>query len=381
MKVLQILCLITICSHKLSFAQVQPMQADTFQQNLKMILTKHHIPGGVVAMFSGDEILNIAAAGVKRIEHPDMIQLDDKFHLGSNTKAMTAFVAAALVDSGLIQWNTKFFDLFPEMAKTSNKQYTEVTLEDLLHHRAFIQPYIEDYEFEKIPEVLEGDIIPQRKKWSQWLLEQEPVEIDSANGFTYSNAGYVIATTMLEKVSGKDYETLMNEHLFQPLQINGGFGWPNAVDANQPWGHYTEEGDSTIKALSPDHEYKIGKLLSPAGDIHMSIKDYISFLQNNMNGLNGKDTLLQQKTYQYLHHTNGEHKIYSLGWGVGKIKMGEDKVSVSTHDGSGGTYYCHAFLIPEKDIGLCILFNGGTDEHSAGCKQLRNSILRYVREF
>ncbi len=378
MKVLFWITTITILIQINTFAQIQAMPEDSLQQKLEEIAEQYHIPGATIAFFSSDSILNIGKTGVRQLGQSSAVQIDDKFHLGSNTKAMTAFAAAVLVEKGLIKWDSRFFDLFPELRAESRPEYLQITLEDLFRHRAFIRPFTDGDEFDAIPQVVKGNVIQTRLDWTRDLLKMEPVSIDSNLSFTYSNAGYAIACTMLEKVTGKEYETIIQDYVFTPLNINGGFGWPNEKDDNQPWGHATEEGDSTISTMGPKHEYKLGKIISPAGDIHMSILDYIKYLQTNMKGFRGVDNLLSKETYQYLIEVNEEYQRYAMGWGVGKVKLAGKRNTFVTHSGSGGTYYCQTCIIPELNIGLCIMMNAGDEEHEEAARALRNFLLRYV---
>jgi len=319
--------LLSLVSYTFSWSQITPISSEDFQQKLEEVIATYEIPGMTAAVVNGDEILNASCVGTRRIGHDDPIQIDNFFHLGSNTKAMTAFVAAALVEEGKINWDTKFLDLFPEMKVTTRPEYADITLIDLFRHRAFIQPYTEDFEWETIPKI-QDNIIEQRRDWCASILQKEPVEIDSTRGFTYSNAGYTLAACMMEKVTNIPYETLMQAYFFDALNVSGGFDWPNAINENQPWGHYIEEKDSLLTELPLDDEYKIGKILSPAGDAHMSIKDYCRYLQANINGLNGKKDILSSASFEVLHQRD-ESSAYAGGWGVGNFEMGEQKEDVS----------------------------------------------------
>ena len=78
------------------------------------------------------------------------------------------------------------------------------------------------------------DILQRRYNFSKWLLKQAPVEIDSVSKCTYSNAGYAIAASMMEKVTGKQWGNLLNDELCKPLNIHISFGWPALEDKNQP---------------------------------------------------------------------------------------------------------------------------------------------------
>ncbi|MEM9837388.1 MAG: serine hydrolase, partial [Bacteroidota bacterium] len=75
---------------------------------------KHNIPAMAVAVVKADTILEMFTLGKRRAGHPDTVTINDKFHIGSNTKSFTAFAAAQLVEQGKIAWSTTFGELFPE---------------------------------------------------------------------------------------------------------------------------------------------------------------------------------------------------------------------------------------------------------------------------
>src|SRR5689334_1114207 len=58
------------------------------------------VPGLGAAILRGDD-LTIAVAGTRRIDQPAPLTTTDAFHLGSDTKAITASVVARLVDRGV----------------------------------------------------------------------------------------------------------------------------------------------------------------------------------------------------------------------------------------------------------------------------------------
>jgi CubicO group peptidase (beta-lactamase class C family) len=119
---------------KLCFGQQTIQFADS-------IRIAYKIPELSYAVIDSKTILEIAAIGKHSTELPDTATIDDRFHIGSNTKAMTAFIIAKYVEKGKLKWDTQFFDIFPEWKKNSNVEYHKITLQDLLSHRARIQPF------------------------------------------------------------------------------------------------------------------------------------------------------------------------------------------------------------------------------------------------
>ena len=368
---------------KLYSEMIKPICHDTLIKYMQQTLHDIAIPGIAVSIFTKDKVLNEEVSGVRRLHTNDSIKLNDRFHLGSCGKAMTGFVAARLVEKGLILWNTKVFEVFPELKDSSNTVYRNVTLYELLSNRSKVRQFMsEDEELKRFTDFKGKDIMQRRYNFSKWLLKQKPVELDSVNGYTYSNAGFAIAASMMEKVTGKQWENLINEDLCKPLKIHISFGWPALEDKNQPWGHWIIEGNSVLIPHSPNDYYKLDDIITPAGNYSMSIIDYTKFLQLNLIGIIGKDTILKSSTYDYLHYCNliSDRPLlncYSIGWWVSNRTP--ELYTISEHNGSAGTFYCFTLLVKELNFGLGIITNAGHNYSVIGVESLKNKILDYYR--
>jgi len=332
------------------------------------IRVAHNIPALGFAVIKSDTILLEKVIGVRQVNTTDSVTSNDRFHLGSNTKAITSFIAGTLVKEGKIKWDTKLFELFPEWKSQSRKEYASITLQDLLSHRARIQPFTNGNEFTKLP-VFEGTTSERRLAFSQWLLRQKPVKLKGKR-YVYSNAGYAIAAAMLEKVSGKSWETLVTETLNSKLHIDPAFSWPNLVNTNQPWGH--EKSTGIQKATPPEHPYKLDPMIASAGDINMTVHDYALFIQQNLKGLLGKESFLSQSTLEFIHYGSPE---YAMGWGWGL----QDGQHISTHDGSAGTFYCHTWIMREADLAIFVVANAADEKTIKGIYELREYLMGKYR--
>jgi D-alanyl-D-alanine carboxypeptidase len=362
---------LAVVGHSQSSQKPQGARTDALQKSLREYRDEYGIPGIAAVVLTRDSILDIGIDGVRKLGAPDSIEIDDQFHIGSNTKALTGFVAGVLVEKGLLRWDTRISDVFPEFAGTTQDVYKDKTLQDLLSHRAQILKFMSGSEFAQLPD-FEGSDVEQRKAFTDWLLQQEPLDIDTTRGYTYSNAGYGIAAAMLEKVSGKSWEELMQDELFDPLEIAAAFGWPAYADDDQPWGHYYDTDSEKVCSHDPHDEYQLPKIASAAGDVSLSILDYAKFLSVNLLGLNGKDTILEAATYRYLHTCNDTTMQYAIGWG----RRDHDGHAISRHNGSAGTFYCTAIVFRDMDLALAVMMNGTTPASEKAIAELREKILK-----
>lgn len=333
-------------------------RSQSLYNKIDSLRKEYYLPEIGCAVISAEKIIDVQVCGYHRIDKQDKENaaiLSDHFHLGSNTKAITGYIAAMLVEQGKIKWGTKFFDLFPQLKKEANAAYGNITLQQLLSHRAGIQPFTKG-EKEKAPHI-KGTHSEQRMAFAKYVLKQPPVHPDkkkdyaySSADYVYSNAGYSIASLMLEKASGSSWETLVNS-LAQQMNIQVGFGWPNLTDPNQPWGH--QQVNDTLIPLPGDVAYNLN-LLEPAGDINMSLPDYSKFIQLQLIGLKGKDSIVKAATYQFLHFGLN---AYAIGWLNGVNKKGN---KYSAHEGSAGTYHVFTVVSPTDDRAYVICTNAET---------------------
>jgi CubicO group peptidase (beta-lactamase class C family) len=190
---------------KTGLKTLHAIEKHEFAQLLSKVRQQHGIPGIAAVLVSSKGILNIGVAGVCRVDKPGKLEISHRFHIGSNTKALTGLLAGIMVNKKMIRWDTGFFKLFPGLKKDAKEVYYNITLKDLLCHQARIRPFMRGYEFARLPE-FQGTVPEKRKAFAAWLVQQEPVEIDPEKGYAYSNAGYAMAAAMLEKVSGKSWE-------------------------------------------------------------------------------------------------------------------------------------------------------------------------------
>ncbi|SHG11852.1 serine hydrolase domain-containing protein [Flavobacterium johnsoniae] len=182
------------------------------------IRIKYNIPEVTYAVVSADSILEISALGNKRIGTDLKADLSDKFRLGSITKTVTSYIAAVLVKEGKINWDTKFFDLYPELKSKSNSDI-DFTLKDFITFRAHIPTWSYGNETPTQKEI-KGNDQQQRYEFMAWFFKQNKI-ISEKQDVYWSNPSYVAAGLMLEKATGKSYETLVKE-LGKNLNIDFG---------------------------------------------------------------------------------------------------------------------------------------------------------------
>jgi D-alanyl-D-alanine carboxypeptidase len=160
-----------------------------------------------------------------------------------------------------------------------------------------------------------------------------------------------MASAMLERVSGLKYEDLVRKTLTDDLGMSVHIGWPNSISADQPWGHMITK--DKVESFPPDHSYKLPYLITPAGDLSMTPKDYARYTQLHLRGLKGIDNYISSNAYRHIHFG---HDGFSLG--VANGTLGGKRYS--GFDGSAGTFFCRSIIVPESDLAFTIMTNAGS---------------------
>jgi CubicO group peptidase (beta-lactamase class C family) len=327
-----------------SFAQKNSSFADS-------IRVKYNIPELAYAVISSDSILEIQALGYQRINSKYKAKISDRFRLGSITKTVTAYLSAVLVKEGKIKWDTKFFDLYPELKAKSDPATYNFTLQDFITFRAGINTWSYGNETPTQKEI-KGNNQQQRYEFIAWFLQQKP-NLEKQDVY-WSNPGYVAAGLMLEKATEKTYETLIKE-LGKDLNIDFDFGQPNLKDKNQPWGH-----DEELKPEKPALNYKLN-WLSSAGNINVNLPDYCKFTQMQLQGLQGKSKLFTAEEFNNMHFGLPE---FSFGW---NSEINEkSKLKYSFHNGNPGTFLTKVYLCPTINKAFILFANVQSEEADKG---------------
>ena len=324
--------------------------------------------GMAAVVLRGNCIVGRGAAGVRRKGAADRVTLEDRFHLGSCGKAMTATLVATLVEEGRLSWTDTLGGIFAGTIKDIHPAWEKVTLPKLLAHCAGMRLVASRALRSRLgpPENLPN----QRLEIARYTLARAPDSAPRAK-FTwlgYSNIGYTIAGAVLEHVTGYSWEDLMRDRLFLPLGITtGGFGPPGAASkTDQPWGHTWITG----KPLAPGNSAaELPLFYGPAGLVHMAVEDWAKFVALHLRGdpanPHRQSAVLDPATFAEL-HTNATAGTYSAGWLITRADWAKGARPGDTgrclwHGGSNGKWACAVTIAPEIDFAVLVAGNRGPD--------------------
>ena len=330
---------------------------------VEAICQKYKVPALAVVVTKDGKICDRAAAGVRKWGDPTPVTTNDVFHIGSCTKSMTATLAAMFIEQGKLRWDTTIAEVFPELKGKMDKRYEGVTVEQLLHHRGGVPHEPPAAAWKRAWQEI-GTPTEQRREFVEAVLKEPPAAAPGEKEI-YSNQGYAIVGAMLEKISGRDFESLMTEKLFKPLHMDtAGFGPPGTKDkVDQPWGHVRR------LFMTVPQQTDNPPAISPAGRVHCSLDDLARYAMFHLqeNATNG---LLKPETMARLHKPDGRNidspvDNYACGWVV--LQRGWAGGRTLWHNGSNTMWYVVMWLAPEKNFCVIVATNVAGDDAEKAC--------------
>ena len=308
------------------------------------------LTGGVIR---DGKLAELVAVGVRVRGNPATVTADDRFHLGSNGKSMTATLAAVMVEQGTIRWNTTIAQAFPEVRNRLNPAYASVTLEELLNHRSGIGT-------DETPEgSARVERFQSRARWAaegrqllvrDWLTTVPPAV--KRGEFLYSNVGYTVAGAMLERMAGRGFEWLLKERVFAPLGMTSAvFGMPLAGGRiGQPGGHGVDG--------SPEPLPSPVDILSPSGGVSMSMADWAKYLRVHLGERVNGVRLLRASSLAKL-HTPDPRIVVDLGgrYGFGWVSTDTPAGPKLSHYGAWAGFGSVTILVPKQKVAVFLATN------------------------
>jgi CubicO group peptidase (beta-lactamase class C family) len=340
---------------------------------LAPIREKHSLPALAAAVVVDGKVVAAGVTGVRAMGSPEAVTLEDRWHLGSCTKAMTATLAAGFVEKGELSWDTPILGTLPGVA--AHEAWKPAALRHLVTNRGGAPADLDKGGLWGRLWAFKGTNRGARLELAKGVLAEPPTHAPGTK-FLYSNAGFALAGAMLEAKADRAWEDLLAERVFKPLGItSAGFGAPGTKGAtDQPRGHVRG------KAVEPGPGADNPPAIGPSGTVHMTITDWARFAAAHAVGERATgidDTrLLKPETFALLHEPFTpagvkDNDRYAAGWLVdtrpwAKGDKPSDTGRVLTHAGSNTMWYCVAWIAPERGFAVVVATNQGDGKAPRG---------------
>lgn len=248
-----------------AFAAATNVFAQENAQKIDALVKQYNDYGqfnGSILVAEKGKIIYEKGFGMANMEWAVPNQPDTKFRIGSVTKQFTAALILQLVEEGKVKLDGKITDYLPDYRKDTGEK---VTIHQLLNHTSGIPSYTGQPNF--FAEVSRNpySVADFVKKFAGGDLEFEP-----GSKFSYNNSGYFLLGAIIEKVTGKSYETVLTERILKPLGMTS-TGYDNHSPLVQKRASgYEKRPAGYINApyLDMSLPYAAGSMYSTVGDLY-----------------------------------------------------------------------------------------------------------------
>lgn len=307
---------------------------------IRELMKELGIPGVAIGVYHNGEV-STQGYGVTNLDNPLPVNDDTLFQIGSITKTFVGTMTMMLVEEGKLDLDTPIKEYLPDFKVQDEKATEKATIRHLFTHTG---GWVGDW----FPSGIDHG--PDAVEHYVQTMKDTPQFTKLGEHLSYNNAGYNLAGRILEEVTGKEFNSLMREMIFEPLGMTNTFMLPWEVMTKRfVSGH--APGDNGVEVTDP---WFIGRASGPAGGISSSVKDMIKYIEFHL----GNDKL--SKEFMDALHT--PQREYAPGHSIGLTFWIDDHREARSMGHGGGTVGQISLLtiVPEHDFGLIIVTNCAT---------------------
>ena len=314
------------------------------------------VPGMSVGIIKDGKIIYAKGSGVASLTTQKPMTPNTLVGIASNSKGFTATALAMLADEGKLKLSDPVIKYLPEFRMYDQCLTQQVTIKDLLTHRAGLG-------------LGQGDLMffPEGGRNTPADIVRKVQYLKPEHGFRetmdYNNIMFIVAGEVIHRVSGLSWADFIEQRIMKPVGMTSSFGsYSRAAQVSDKISaHAPVDG----KAIAVPHDWH--EAANAAGGIMSNIPDMLkwaNFLINNFTTEDGKklvsDALVQQlwsiqqpipvaKNNPY--HT--QFYGYGLGWFLSDV-YGYKQVQ---HTGGLIGTVTQFTVIPELKLGIVVLTN------------------------
>jgi CubicO group peptidase (beta-lactamase class C family) len=325
-------------------------------QELLSVANKYRQFNGTVLVAENGKVVYKGGYGSANMEWNIPNTPDTRFRLGSITKQFTATVIMQLVEQGKIKLDAHLSDYLPDYRKDTG---SKVTIHHLLTHTSGIPSYTSQPGFFENVSRNPYKVDEFVKKYASGDLEFEP-----GSKYTYNNSGYFLLGAIIEHITGKPYEQVLKENIFDPLGMkNTGYDHYGTIIPKRAAGYIkTADGYANAPYLDMSIPYAAGSLYSTVEDLYLWDQALYT------------DKLLtaQSKALMYKPFLND----YAYGWVItnAAFRQNDQPVPEITHNGGINGFSTNIVRFPNEK-NLIVLLDNSNSEY---IDRLSDSIAKII---
>ena len=325
--------------------------------------SRWNVPGIAVGVLHDGEIITTSTGFANLATRAPMTD-DTISQIGSISKVFTATLAMILVDDGLLDLDTPVVEYVPDLALADQVARERITLRHLLSHTA-------GFEGDRFIDYGRGDDALANAIADFGTLRQWTAPGDL---WSYCNAGYYLASRVIEVVAGEPFETVFRKRLIEPLGLETAFFFAeDVITRPHAVGHQLPERNDGHQVA---HGYSLPRHVNGTGGVVCSTRELLRFAQIHLAGgeIDGSRILSAEgaAAMQTPATEAGDfHRNYGLGWCVHEFP----EFRTISHGGATNGFRASLTAVPGSDFAIAIVTNG--DAGSRAIAEIENWALAH----
>ncbi|MEO8365639.1 MAG: serine hydrolase domain-containing protein [Pseudoxanthomonas sp.] len=331
----------------------QGFDVATFENMANALTSGERVPGMAMAIVQNGRVLSARGYGVTDVSAPQSIDAHTVFRLASLSKAFAGTMTGLLVNDGSLRWDSKVHDYVPSFQLSDPSATERVTVADLLSHRVGLHDH---NAFDKDIEA-NGEYYNVARK-----LANAPLDCIPGQCYAYQNVAFSLIGDVVFAATGSFYDQAVDRRIFKPLGMNDASIGLSGIESSSRWARPHIRSRKGWASLMPKATYY---RLPPAAGVNASVSDMAQWL---IAQTGHRPDVLPAPLLATLHaplvRTPGEMRSgwrreriesasYALGWRVFDYAGHQ----VVFHAGAVQGYRGLVALVPERDLGIAILWN------------------------
>jgi len=342
-------------------AKAQSIKAE---EAIQQIMQESPVMGMSVAVVKNNKIIYTHSFGLKDAETNTPLSNDNIFRIASISKSFSATAIMQLVEAHKINLDQDVSELIGFKIRNPKFPETVITLRLMLSHLSSINDNQGYFSLDSIN--------PSKSvNWFKCYNNYEP-----GKGYEYCNLNFNMIGTIIEKISGERFDTYIQKHILEPLQLYGGYN-VNGLDKSKFANIYEYQPDAAKFVLSPNAyaprtaevaAYEMGystPIFSPTGGMKISAKDLATYMMMHANfGKYNGVRIISKKSSKRMQTAVSDLEPY--GFALETPATIIDGISMVGHTGSAYGLFSAMFFNPSKKFGIVVISNGCHPGNSKG---------------
>jgi CubicO group peptidase (beta-lactamase class C family) len=313
-------------------------------------------PGCAVGVFKDGAMQYARGYGMASLEHDAPIAPESVFYAGSVSKQFTAFAAALAIKQGKLAYEDAIRKYLPELPAYADA----IRVRHLLHHTSGLR----DYNALLAMAGRRDEDAWDNRAVLRITARQKGLNFEPGAEYLYSNTGYTLLATIVERATGTPFATYADTQIFTPLGMRASHFHTDArrLVPRRALGYGGRGGAWTLD--TPINER------AGAGGLYTTIPDLLKWDENFYTGkVGGRDLIAQLQRPGRLN--DGTTQRYAWGLQIGEYRG----MPIVEHSGSLGGYRAHLLRIPSQHASVALLCNASSIAPTMLTRRVADAVL------